>query len=213
MEIRELDIERIKHDTFKIKGKDVIVYTDPFQVESGEKADLILISHEHKDHCDPASIEVISKDDTEIIASGLAVEKLGRGRAIAPGDEIEIKGVKIKAVPAYNYKRSRSPGVPFHPPESKMLGFVFTVDGVKIYFAGDTDDIKEMAELANENIDIALLPISDVYVMNEEEALEAVKMIKPKIIIPMHYGTLPQVKGDPEKFKQMVGDLAEVKII
>ena len=216
MQIINLNIQKIGHDTFKIKSKDLVIYTDPFKLENKtdlEKADLILISHEHKDHCDPASVEAISKEDTKIIASGLAVEKLGKGKVLEPEQEIEIKGVKIKGVPAYNTKRFRSPGIPFHPKEAKMLGFVFAVDGTKIYFAGDTDLIPEMEKLSDEKIDIAMLPISDVYVMNEEEAAKAIEAIKPKIVIPMHYGTLEQVSGDPERFKRMIGDLAEVKIL
>ena len=213
MKIKGLEIERIGHDTFKIKGKNVVVYTDPYLIKKGEPAGLILISHEHKDHCDTAAVEALSNEKTDIVASGLAVKLLGKGKALAPGQHITAKGVEIKGFPAYNVKRFRSPGVPFHPPESKMLSFVFTVDGIKIYFAGDTDFIPPMNELAKEKIDIALLPISDVYVMNEEEALEAVKAIKPKIVIPMHYGSLPQVKGNPEKFKQLVGSNAEVVIV
>lgn len=213
MEIKNLNIIRINHDTFKLKGKEVIVYTDPFKVSGEEKADLILISHEHFDHCDPASITALSKEDTEIIGSEGAIRKLGRGKALLPGEEIEVKGVKIKAVKAYNVNKFKAPGVPFHSPEEKMCGFVFIVDGVKLYHAGDTDNIAEMAELAKENIDIAFLPISGVYVMTEEEAAEAVKAIKPKIAIPMHYGALEGVGGDTEKFKQFVGEAAEVKVV
>jgi len=212
MEIAGLQIEWLGHDSFKIKGKEIVIYTDPFKISSGEKADLILVSHEHFDHCDPGSISALSKEGTEIVGSKGAIDKLGRGKALAPGEKITVKGVEVKAVPAYNINKFRAPGEPFHPPQSKMCGFVFVVDGVKLYHAGDTDNIPEMKELEKEHIDIAMLPISGTYVMTEEEAAEAVKAIKPKIVIPMHYGTLEGIGGDPEKFKNLVGTAAEVKI-
>ncbi|MBD3263158.1 MBL fold metallo-hydrolase [Candidatus Woesearchaeota archaeon] len=216
MEIKGLEIKRLGHDTFKIKSEEITVYTDPFKLEGRtdlEKADLILVSHEHFDHCDSDSIKVLSKESTELVGSKGAIEKLGKGKALLPGQETEVKGIKIKAVKAYNINKFRSPGVPFHPPESDMLGFVFILDSIKLYHAGDTDNIPEMKELADESIDIAMLPISGTYVMNEEEAVEAIKVIKPKIVVPMHYGTLKGLDINPEKFKEMVRDLAEVRIV
>ncbi len=209
MEIKGLEIKRLVHDTFMIKGKSIVVYTDPYQIREGEPADIILISHEHFDHCDANAISFLCKADTEIIGPESAIKKLDNGKAISVGESIEIKGIKIKAVEAYNINKFKAPDVLFHP-KGLGIGFVFTIDEVKIYFAGDTDNIPEMSEL--ENIDIAFLPISGVYVMTEEEAVEAVKAIKPKIVIPMHYGALEGIGGDTEKFKQLVGDLAEVRV-
>jgi len=191
------------HDCFKLKFEDLVVYTDPFELKEGEPADLILVSHEHFDHCDLDSIRVISKDGTEIVGSEGAVRKIGKGKALEEGEEIEVKGVKIKAVPAYNVNKFRAPGQPFHP-RGLGVGFVFELGGLKFYHAGDTDAVPEMSALAEENVDVAMLPISGVYVMTEEEALNAVGMIKPKKVIPMHYGSLEGVGGDPERFKELV---------
>ncbi len=212
MEIHGLKIKRIGHDTFQICGKSTVIYTDPYKLKEAELADIILVSHEHSDHCDGNAIAYLCKADTEIVGSKGAIKKLNNGKAISAGESTEVKGVKIKAVQAYNINKFRGPGVPFHT-KDLGVGFVFEVDGVKLYFAGDTDNIPEMAKLANENIDIALLPISGVYVMTEEEAAEAVKAIKPKTVIPMHYGTLEGVGGDVEKFKKLAGGLAEVKVL
>lgn len=215
MKFKDLQISWLGHDTFKIKGKEIVVYTDPFKVSEGEKADLILVSHEHFDHCDLDSIKVLTGEYTEIVGSKGAIEKIGRGKALAPGEKISVKGVEIKAVQAYNVNKFRAPGVPFHP-KGLGVGFIFVIDGVKLYHAGDTDYIPEMNKLVEEKIDIAFLPISGTYVMTEEEAAEAVKAIKPKIAIPMHYGTLKGIGGDPEKFKKLVESEVketEVKIL
>lgn len=196
-----LEITWISHASFKIKRlnskiyPEFVIYLDPYNISFGEKADLILITHDHFDHKDEKSIQVLSKDKTEILIGGENIKE---------GEEREIKEIKIKAVPAYNLTK------PFHP-RAKGVGFVLEIDGKKIYHTGDTDKIPEMAELGE--IDLALLPIGGTYTMNEEEAAEAVKIIKPKKVIPMHYGSLSETPGDPEKFKELVGRKAEVIIL
>jgi len=194
--VRSVEITKLKQSGFKIKGTRV-VYTDPYQVTEGEKADLILVSHDHYDHNDPASIEALSKEDTVVISAG----------DLSEGSEKTVKGVQIKAVPAYNTDKQ------FHPKGSGR-GYIFTLDGVKFYHAGDTDNIPEMANLASEGIDVALLPVSGTYVMTAEEAASAVEAIKPKRCIPMHYGQgIVGTKADAERFKELVGDKTEVQIL
>ncbi len=190
-----LEISWLGHASFKIKTPQIVIYVDPYNLSFGEKADLILVTHDHFDHKDEKSIEILSKTETEVLVGGENIKE---------GEEKEVNGIKIKAVPAYNLAK------PFHP-KGKGVGFVLEISGKKIYHAGDTDKIKEMAELGE--IDLALLPIGGTYTMNEEEAAEAVKMIKPKKVIPMHYGTFSEISGDPEKFKELVGNISQVIIL
>lgn len=197
-----LEITWLKHASFKIKcleskvyGPEFVIYIDPYNVSFAEKADLILVTHDHYDHKDEKSIAQLSKTTTEVLIGG---------KNIKEGEEKEVNGAKIKAVPAYNLVK------PFHP-KGRGVGFVIEIEGKKIYHAGDTDRIPEMAELGE--IDLALLPIGGTYTMNEVEAAEAVKMFSPKKVIPMHYGTLSETPGNPEKFKELVGESSEVIIL
>jgi len=202
MEIEGVEFEWISHDTFKIKAEGKVVYTDPYLVPDGEKADLILISHDHYDHYDPDSIKKLRKSDTVIVGHPKVIKLLGEGKALNAGKETTAHDIKIEAVPAYNM------GKPYHH-EGDCIGFVFVVGHLRVYFAGDTDMIQEMDELGG--IDVALIPIGGKYVMEEEEAAEAVKLIKPRYAIPMHYGTITE--GNPEKFKQLVGKASKVIIL
>ena len=120
-----------------------------------------------------------------MVANSSAAAKLPGARVVKPGDRLTVAGVEIEAVPAYNVTKFRSPGVPFHPRDAAHVGYVVTVGGVRLYFAGDTDQIPEMADIA---CDVALLPVSGIYVMTAEEAAEAARTIKPQIAVPMHYG-------------------------
>jgi L-ascorbate metabolism protein UlaG (beta-lactamase superfamily) len=111
-----------------------------------------------------------------------------------------VKGIPIEATAAYNINKFRSPGVPFHPKESRHVGFVITLDGVRVYHAGDTDCIPEMNEV---RADIALLPVSGTYVMTAEEAVEAVKILGPALAIPMHVGRGIGSLEDATRFKEL----------
>lgn len=183
-------LERIHwlgHDAFRIDGPETI-YFDPYELSgSNPSADVILISHDHHDHCSPEDVAKIQGDMTVIVTIASAAEKLtGDVRIVEPGDTIQVRGIDVDAVRAYNVNKFRSPGEPFHPKEAGHVGFVVTVEGKRIYHAGDTDFIPEMAEL--KDIDIALLPVSGTYVMTAEEAIQAAEAIQPQIAIPMHVG-------------------------
>ena len=193
------NIELLKHDSVKIKNN-VVIYIDPFKIEEGEKADLILVTHQHYDHCSREDIAKLQKNDTVIVTVADCQSKLNNSihvKLVKPGDVVEVKGVKIEAVPAYNI------GKPFHPKENAWVGFVVEVDGKRIYHAGDTDLIPEMSRL--KGIDIALLPVSGTYVMTAEEAAKAASIIKPGVSVPMHYGEIVGSKSDAEKFKELCG--------
>lgn len=207
------NIQWLGHDTFKMANGSTVIYTDPFQLEEGgDKADLIFITHDHYDHCSPEDVAKIVKDDTTIVAPASSAAKLGRDvRVVKPGDRIEVKGVPIEVTWAYNLNKFREPGKPFHPRSTDFVGYVFTVEGERIYLAGDTDHIPEMADI---ECDVALLPVSGTYVMTSEEAVEAAnKSIKPKIsCIPMHYNAIVGTDEDARSFATGVKG-AEVDIL
>ncbi len=188
------------HDSFRLEGPPVI-YFDPVKLGGKQPlADLVLVSHEHHDHCSPDDVKKISGPNTVVVASASAAARLRGAQTVRPGDRLTAAGVEIEAVRAYNVNKFRSPGVPFHPREAEHVGYVVTVNGVRIYHAGDTDQIPEMADLS---CDVALLPVSGTYVMTVEEAVEAARTIGPQIVIPMHYGSGIGTADDGKRFARL----------
>jgi L-ascorbate metabolism protein UlaG (beta-lactamase superfamily) len=186
------NITWLGHDGFLIKGDGKTIAIDPFQVEECEPADIILVTHEHYDHCSSEDIRKIQKESTVIVTEPNSANKLsGDVRVVQPGDKLTVSGIPIEAVPSYNTNKA------FHPKQNAWLGFIVTVEGVRIYHAGDTDLIPEMNSF---DVDIALLPVSGTYVMTAEEAVEAAKMIKPKLAIPMHYDSIVGSADDARRF-------------
>ena len=213
LEYRGVKLSWLGHDGFRIRdGK--VLYVDPFKIQGGgPKADIVLVSHEHFDHCDVGDLKKIVTPDTVIVAHSQSKAELGKLKAkeikiVKPGDKINIGDVMIEAVPAYNINKFREPGKVFHPKEDGKIGFILTVNGVRIYHAGDTDHIPEMKIIRT---DIALLPVSGTYVMTAKEAAEAAGDINPKLAIPMHYGAIVGGRSDAEAFKGLVK--CEVKIL
>ncbi|MBI5055696.1 MAG: MBL fold metallo-hydrolase [Nitrospirae bacterium] len=193
------------HDTFKITGEKVI-FTDPFKLKKRDTADIILITHEHYDHCSPDDIKKIQGTATVIVAPSDCASKLsGNVKKVKPGDKLTVSGIDIEVVPAYNTNKQ------FHTKDRNWAGYIFTVNGQRIYIAGDTDHIPEMKTLGN--IDIALLPISGTYVMTAEEAVQAALDIKPKVAIPMHYNSIVGTEKDANRFAEGLKGKVEVKIL
>lgn len=199
---RVANIHWLGHASFRIEGNGLQIYIDPWQVgDNSPTADLILISHDHRDHCSPEDIAKLRGEETVIVAVEVAAEKLpGPVKIIKSGDAIVEKGIAIQAVPAYNLTKFRSPGNPFHPKESGFVGFILTADGQRVYFAGDTDPIPEMSGI---ECDVALLPVSGTYVMTAEEAVDAAAILKPKVAVPMHVGRGIGGMEDTQRFKEM----------
>lgn len=204
MKFEGIEIERFKHDTVMVKGNGKVVYVDPFQVQKGmEKADVIICTHEHYDHCSSEDVEKLKKEGTEIAGPKGVCDKISGAKELSVGKEIELQGVKISAVEAYNI------GKEFHP-RGLGIGVIVELAGVKVYHAGDTDFIPEMKKLKGK-VEVAFLPVSGTYVMNAEEAVQAAEAIKPKLAVPMHYGAgVVGSEEDAEKFKEKYSGKAEI---
>ncbi|MBN2032722.1 MAG: MBL fold metallo-hydrolase [Deltaproteobacteria bacterium] len=191
------------HDAFRIEASKT-VYFDPFGIAGGPKADLILISHDHFDHCSPEDVAKVQGKGTVIVTEKNSATKLsGDIRIIKPGDVLDVEGVKVTGVPSYNTDKD------FHPRRNSWLGFIVELDGVRIYHAGDTDFIPEMK---NFRADIALIPVSGTYVMNADQAVKAALSINPKLAIPMHYGAIVGDEKDALRFKEKLEGKVAVRI-
>ena len=167
------------------------------------KADYIFVTHEHYDHLDTASISTLTKKETQLITNQRCAEMLGYGTVMANGDKLVLNDwLTIDAVPAYNTTEGHQQ---FHP-KSRDNGFILTLDGLRIYIAGDTEDIPEMSEI--KDIDIAFLPCNQPYTMTTEQLVRAARTIKPKVLFPYHYGQT-DLSGLAEQLK---ADSVEVRI-
>ncbi|NHJ85694.1 MAG: MBL fold metallo-hydrolase [Asgard group archaeon] len=188
----------IDHASFKIKIDNKFIYIDPYGGTAGDykdKAEIILSSHRHSDHSNKQKIAFAKKESTVVLTSTDNVPNLGgNAQALDPGQKFELGNITIYGVPAYNHKRFREPGIPFHP-KGIETAFIIEANGKRIYFAGDTDFIEEMKDL--QKIDVAILPIDGHYTMSPDEAVEAIGAFKPKAVIPMHYGN-----QKPDDFKK-----------
>ena len=182
---------------------DKIIYFDPFQIkENKHDADIIFITHEHYDHLDKDSIDKIKKDNTLIIAPK-SMEKtineieVNDYKYLNPNEEINIDNINIKTIPAYNIDKD------FHPKENNWLGYIVTYNNITYYIAGDTDKTKD-----NESVkcDIAFLPIGGYYTMDASDASNLAKIINPKVVIPIHYGTIVGNKIDADELIKFLSD-------
>lgn len=200
-------IKWLAHAGFQINGGGKVVYVDLEEhCKPIDKADLVLLTHSHPDHFDPAKIRQVRKDTTVVIAPAECASKVGGTvKTLKPGEETTVGKVKIMAVEAYNYKRFRSPGNPYHP-KGFGVGYLITVEDKTVYHAGDTDFIPEMRQL--KNVDVALLPSGGTYTMDDEEAASAAIAINPKVAIPMH-----RWDKNPEEFKKRVETNSRIKVL
>lgn len=207
MDIGNVKISFLGHSGFLIANEKRIVI-DPYNVSEGvEKADLILITHSHYDHCSIKDIQKLAKKGTIIIVPADAQSKITRiedveMQIIENGDELEFGDVKISAVPAYNVDKD------FHPKSDGWIGYLVKLHNVIIYHAGDSDKIPEMSKLSGYGKDgnkfVAILPVSGTYTMTPEEAASVASLISPTVAIPMHYGAgVAGTIEDAQKFVKL----------
>jgi L-ascorbate metabolism protein UlaG (beta-lactamase superfamily) len=209
----KVKVHWLGHDSFVLEGSKVVLI-DPFKASGRFKADILLISHEHFDHLSPDDIKRFTTPSTKVVASKVCEGELSKLRLkatyVTPNSRQIIDGVTVETIPAYNTNKFAGPGKVFHPKEDGRVGYIVTLDGVRFYHAGDSDNIPEMKSV---EVDVALLPVSGTYVMTAEEAAEAAKSMKTKVAIPMHFGTIVGDRSDAERFKQLVGKKTEVVIL
>ena len=184
-------LEWLGHSGFRLRVGRANVYIDPYRVPAGlPPADLILVTHGHYDHFSPRDVERLSNERTWLVAPAAVAERVGgRVISIAPGERLEDAlpgGVEVTAVAAYNTSKRDPDGNLFHPRDAGWVGFELNVRGERLYHSGDTDVIPEMDQVTG--VDVALLPVSGVYVMTAEEAAEAARRIQPRVAVPMHWG-------------------------
>jgi L-ascorbate metabolism protein UlaG (beta-lactamase superfamily) len=207
MNIGEVEIRWLGHAGFLIKNHKVI-YIDPFNIKkNSEKADIILITHSHYDHCSVADMKNIIKEGTKVVLTADSQSKITRSeipidiQIVEPNQELTFGDIKISTLPAYNIDK------PFHPKEEGWVGYIIKMNDLVIYHAGDTDIIPEMQRLTGHKQPdkkfIAFLPVGGRFTMTAEEAAEAAKLIKPSLAIPIHYGSIVGNRNDAEEFVRL----------
>lgn len=204
----DLTMTFIGHGTLMFGFDGKTIHVDPVgrgvDYAAMPKADLILITHEHGDHLDPAAIETLRKVSTQLVLTKICSQSVAGGIVMSNGDVKTIAGLKIEAVPAYNIVQQRSPGNPFHP-KGQGNGYIITFGDKRVYVAGDTENIPEMKQI--KNIDVAFLPMNLPYTMTPEMVAEAAKTFKPKILYPYHYG-----QTDPNKLVELLKSEKDIEV-
>ena len=188
---KEVKLHALVHSSIRIEFGSLELYIDPVRqlgnrtidYTSMPQADFIFVTHEHGDHYDKDAIKQLSKVGTRFITNSRCADMQGYGLVLKNGDKEDLNlGIKVEAVPAYNTSEGRTQ---FHP-KGRDNGYILNLDGLRIYIAGDTEDIPEMADI--HDIDIAFLPCNQPYTMTPDQLIKAARVIKPKVLFPYHYG-------------------------
>lgn len=185
----DLGITPLGHGSLMFSFARKVILVDPYgaviDAASLPKADLVLITHEHRDHLDPAALAAVSRPETVVVATRACAERLPGCRVMANGDTLTLLGVRIEAVPAYNLLHKRDNGQPFHP-RGVGNGYILTFGDTRVYVAGDTENTPEMKALTH--IECAFLPMNLPYTMTAEMVVDAIRAFRPRILYPYHCG-------------------------
>lgn len=202
------------HSSIRIEVGDKVIYFDPYKIKGKPKdADMIFITHNHYDHFDLPSINKIKKDNTLIVMPNTCIKEIREIDTeinmenyigVNPNEQYFIEGINVETTYSYNI------GKEYHPKSNYWVGYVITLDNEKIYVAGDTDYIEELNKV---KCDIALVPIGGTYTMNVEEAAKLVNKIKPKVVIPIHYGSIVGDKSQDKQFKGLLNKEIECQTL
>jgi len=203
-----LEITFIGHGSLMFTYKNIVIQVDPFSrltdYSSLPKANLILITHDHRDHLDPGALDKVRTDRTILILTEACAAKVSGGIVMKNGDVETVGGLIIEATPAYNLVHMRSEGVPFHP-KGLGNGYVISFGDTRVYVAGDTENIPEMKNL--NNIDYAFLPMNLPYTMTPEMVADAAKVFRPKVLYPYHFGNT-----DPTQLVELMKSTPQVEV-
>ena len=204
-------VEVLCHSCIKI-SKDKIIYFDPFNIkENINDADIIFITHNHYDHFSEQDIEKVKKNNTKIVITQDLKEKAYISGfddkdilIVNPDNEYKIEGIKLKTVPAYNTNKH------FHPKENNWVGYIIELEGKRYYIAGDTDATEDNRKV---ECDVAFVPVGGTYTMTAKEAAELINEIKPKVAVPIHYGSIVGEKKDGEEFIELLNSGIKGKLL
>ncbi|MBP3283897.1 MAG: MBL fold metallo-hydrolase [Clostridia bacterium] len=191
-------IRVLGHASIRLEKERKVIYIDPYKVEERHDADVIFCTHPHYDHFSETDILRLKKDSTKLVVVRESYEdalKMGFNEEDVVVAEIgkngEVAEISFSVIPSYNVMK------PFHPKGKQWVGYLLTLDGIRYYIAGDTDKIPEMESIS---CDVAFLPVGGTYTMNAQNAAEAANLIKPKIAIPIHFGSIVGTRKDAEEF-------------
>lgn len=201
------NIEVLCHSSIRI-NKEKVIYIDPFKINKNyNDADIIFITHDHYDHYSEEDIDKVIKEDTTIVIPKDLLKKLlkkgiNKNAIIVaePNKEYETQGINFNTIPAYNINKK------FHPKENNWLGYIITINNVKYYVAGDTDITDENRKV---KCDVAFVPVGGTYTMDFKEAAQLINEIKPKIAVPIHYGSIVGTEQDARNFINLLN--SEIK--
>ena len=196
------NIEVLYHSSIKIT-KEKIIYIDPFKINQNyNDADIIFITHDHYDHYSEEDIDkIINEKTTIIIPEELLTKLLRKGInknaiiTVEPNKKYTVQGIKFETIPAYNVNKT------FHPKENEWVGYIIEIKGIRYYIAGDTDITEENKKV---KCDVAFVPVGGTYTMDFREAAELINEIKPKVAVPIHYGSVVGTKQDATNFVKLL---------
>jgi L-ascorbate metabolism protein UlaG (beta-lactamase superfamily) len=204
----ELAITFIGHGTLMLQWGGKTIHVDPVgeyaDFTQFPKADLIFVTHEHRDHLDPKALAAVRTDTAVVILTRACAGQVQGGLVMGNGESAGVGGIAIDAVPAYNIANMRSPGDPYHP-KGQGNGYILTLGGKRVYVAGDSENTPEMKAL--KNIDIAFLPMNLPNTMTLEMVADAASTIKPKVLYPYHYRDT-----DTGKLVALLKDAKEIEV-